>query len=390
MSEFKRLDWLVISGNDEAVGQASAEIDLMEMVSLVSEFLQGLGIAVIAALLYERAARLTMTSLQRNLLVSVMFSVGTIGPALLAVPSSSGFSFDIGNVFVVLAMAYGGWITLTVTTAVAVLGRLWLGGAAVASSVLAVLICSAISLAFAQMVKGRRVSIPALAGVGLLASVSLISVFLLPREIAMETLGEVASVAIVANVVAAVVIGRILELQRSHFGPPRLKEAPLGTTDTATGLLNRRVFDKLGPELAAAMNWAGQPYSMALIDIDEFDQVVEAHGHAAGEQTLRHVASVVQSAVRQTDMVASFGGQAIALVLPAYDAERAFGLAERIQNAVADTPFHLDGIEIPLTVSVGLHTPLPRKESFWIALGQADTALNRAKSTGGNRLEVAV
>ncbi|MEQ9245723.1 MAG: diguanylate cyclase [Nitratireductor sp.] len=362
----------------------------MEMVSLASEFLQGLGIAVIAALLYERAARLTMTSLQRNLLVSAMFSVGMIGSALLATPSSSGFSFDIGNVFVVLAMTYGGWITLTVTTAVAVLGRLWLGGAAVASSVLAVLICSAISLAFAQMVKGRRVSIPALAGVGLLASVSLISVFLLPREIAMETLGEVASVAIVANVVAAVVIGRILELQRSHFGPPRLKEAPLGTTDIATGLLNRRVFDKLGPELAAAMNWAGQPYSMALIDIDEFDQVVEAHGHAAGEQTLRHVASVVQSAVRQTDMVASFGGQAIALVLPAYDAERAFGLAERIQNAVADTPFHLDGIEIPLTVSVGLHTPLPCKESFWIALGQADTALNRAKSTGGNRLEVAV
>ncbi|WP_292899910.1 diguanylate cyclase [Nitratireductor sp.] len=362
----------------------------MDMLSLASEFLQGLGVAVIAALLYERAARLPLTSLQRHLLVSVLFSLGATGPVFFSAASSSGLSFDIGNVFVVLAMTYGGWITLTATALVAILGRLWLGGTAVASGVLAVLICSVISVAFAQMVKGRRVSMPALVGIGLLTSVTLIPVFLLPREIAMKALGEVAPVAIVANVIAAVVIGRILELQRSHVGPQRLKEAPLGTTDTTTGLLNRRVFDKLGPELAAAMNWAGQPYSMALIDIDAFDQVVEAHGHAAGEQTLRHVASVVQSAVRQTDMVASFGGQAIALVLPAYDAERALGLAERIQKAVAETPFHLDGIEIELTVSVGLHTPLPRKESFWIALGQADTALNRAKSTGRNRLEVAV
>ncbi len=362
----------------------------MDMAALASEFLEGLGIAVIAALLYERAARLALTSLQRSLLVSALFSVGSIGPALFTAHASSGLSFDIGNVFVVLAMTYGGGITLAITSAVAILGRIWLGGAGVASGIVAVLICSLVSLAFAQMVKGRRVSMVALAGVGLLTSVSLISVFLMPWETAMRTLGEVAPVAIVANVIAAIVIGRILELQRSHFGPRRLKEAPMGTTDTATGLLNRRVFDKLGPELAAAMNWAGQPYSMALIDIDEFDQVLEEHGHAAGEQALRHVASVVQSAVRQTDMVASFGGQAIALVLPAYDAERAFGLAERIQTAVSETPFNLDGIEIPLTVSVGLHTPLPRKESFWIALGQADTALNRAKSTGRNRLEVAI
>ncbi|WP_367715443.1 GGDEF domain-containing protein [Nitratireductor sp. GISD-1A_MAKvit] len=164
----------------------------------------------------------------------------------------------------------------------------------------------------------------------------------------------------------------------------------MGTTDMATGLLNRRVFDKLGPELAAAMSWAGQPCSMALIDIDAFDQVLAAYGHRAGEEALRHVAGVVQSSVRQTDMVASFGGQAIALVLPAYDAERAFGLAERIQNAVAQSPFQYEGTEIKLTISVGLRTPLSDKESFWIALDQAGDALNRAKSTGRNRLEVAV
>ena len=144
----------------------------MDMLSLASEFLQGLGVAVIAALLYERAARLPLTSLQRHLLVSVLFSVGAVGPAFFSAASSSGLSFDIGNVFVVLAMTYGGWITLTATTAVAVLGRLWLGGAAVTSSVLAVLICSVVSVAFAQMEKGRRGSIPALAGVGLLTSVA--------------------------------------------------------------------------------------------------------------------------------------------------------------------------------------------------------------------------
>ncbi|MCR4265252.1 diguanylate cyclase [Nitratireductor sp. ZSWI3] len=353
----------------------------MDMLGLTSHFLQGLGIAAIVVVFYHVALRPQTTSTFRNIILALLFSVGSVGPMLIAPDFSRSLPFGIENTFVILAMAYGGWWAAIASTLAAAAGRVFLGDP---SGILGVVLCSLIGFAFARAMKGRSITMGPLAVVSTLSAVALTVFLAFPHPGSLQLL----ALAAVGLVASTLVIGRLLRLQKGRKPAPNDGKVD-AATDPRTGLLNRRVFDKLGPELADAMNWAGQPYSMAIIDIDAFDDILDRHGEAVGEEALRHVASVVQANVRQTDMVASFGAQAIALVLPAYDAERAFGLAERIRDAVAGAPFLIEGTPVSLTISVGLHTPLPRQEGFWAALGQADTALNRARSTGRNRLEVA-
>ncbi|WP_048646084.1 GGDEF domain-containing protein [Nitratireductor soli] len=358
----------------------------MSMIAVASHFLTGLGIAAIAALLYGGLLQRPASAAQKRILMATLFSAASVAPMFLSATAAAGLPFGVGNVFVVLAMAYGGWWTAISTILVAAAGRFWLGDA---SGLLGVVLCAIIGFVFARVAKGRAISLGMLVVAGLLSTVALMVILLLPLQTTLNAARAVMLPATLAVAVCTVLVGQMLEVQRTRFRT-RETRASEAATDPLTGLLNRRVFDKLGPELAEAMNWAGQPYSMAVIDIDAFDSLLDSHGRTVGEQALRHVAAVVQANVRQTDMVASFGGQAIALVLPAYDAERAFGLAERVQRAVAEAPFSIDGTTLPLTVSVGLHTPLPRKEGFWTALGQADTALNQARAAGRNRVEVAI
>lgn len=358
----------------------------MSMIAVASHFLTGLGVAAIASLFYGLFLQLPTSAAYRKVLLAALFAAASVVPMFLSATPAVALSFGVGNVFVVLAMAYGGWWAAICAILAAAAGRFWLGDA---SGLLGVVLCAIIGFVFARVAKGRPISLGMLAAAGLLSAVGLMAILALPMEAVLVVPPSVTLPATLAVAASVVIVGHMFGLQRSRFQSRDGRSAE-AATDPLTGLLNRRVFDKLGPELAEAMNWAGQPYSMAVIDIDAFDNLLDNHGRTVGELALRHVAAVIQANVRQTDMVASFGGQAIALVLPAYDAERALGLAERVQRAVAEAPFLIDGVTLPLTISVGLHTPLPQKEGFWTALGQADTALNDAQAAGRNRLKVAV
>lgn len=161
------------------------------------------------------------------------------------------------------------------------------------------------------------------------------------------------------------------------------------TNDPVTGLLNRRIFDQMGPELAAAMNWAGQPYSMALINVDDLDRIAKAYGRDTANEALRHVAGIIAANVRETDLVARFSDDDLVLVIPSFDAERAFGLAERIRQSVADAPFTIGALTTALTISVGVYTHAENEESFWAVFKKADSALTNARSQGRNRIAVA-
>lgn len=356
----------------------------MDMVSLASDVLQGIGIIVVAALFYETASTRFSSTGMRKAALAVLFSLGGVLP-MLAAREPTQIPFDMGNVFVMLATVYGGWWAAIGSALAAGLGRVWLDDPA---AILGVVLSSAVGFAFARAVHQRAISTATLTLAGGFNALALLAIFALPWQSLERVHGAGVLPALAVLVVGTVVVGRIFELQKARMRP-RGSGPSQAVTDPATGLLNRRVFDKLGPELAEAMNWAGQPYSMAIVDIDAFDELVERHGGTAGDEAVGYLASIIQESVRQTDMVARFGIQSIALVLPAYDAERAFGLAERIQNAVEKAPFRIGDIPVPITVSVGLHTPLSRRNGFWTALGQADTALSRARSAGRSRVEVA-
>ncbi len=148
--------------------------------------------------------------------------------------------------------------------------------------------------------------------------------------------------------------------------------------DPLTGLPNHRVFhERLEVEVARAARH-GRPLSVALIDLDHFTHVNDAHGHQSGDRVLVEVAARLTALARAEDVVGRVGGEEFALILPESDALSAYAAAERARNAVAATPFGEVG---PLTASIGICDMTHASTSAEL-LRLADGALYWAKAHG--------
>ena len=172
------------------------------------------------------------------------------------------------------------------------------------------------------------------------------------------------------------------------------KLAALALTDGLTGLANRRAFDE-----ALEREWRrtlreGSQMSLLLLDIDHFKRFNDLYGHQAGDDCLRAVAQAALGAVRQTDTVARYGGEEIALILPRVDGPGAAETAEKVRAAIETLRLtYAESVEggESLTVSIGAATALARvggtmrmPESLLLT---ADNALYKAKHAGRNRVE---
>jgi diguanylate cyclase (GGDEF)-like protein len=168
-----------------------------------------------------------------------------------------------------------------------------------------------------------------------------------------------------------------------------------GITDFLTGWHNRRYLQqRLKEELARAQRSAGT-IGCLMIDIDRFKSINDGYGHLAGDNALKEIAHRVEQQIRSMDTAARFGGDELAILLPAASSAEAATLAERIRDVIAAEPFALTAqIERNLTVSVGVATIAPgRHETDLKAvadrlIADADSALYRAKALGRNRVQV--
>lgn len=154
----------------------------------------------------------------------------------------------------------------------------------------------------------------------------------------------------------ALVRERTEQLERALADAQALKHryAEWSLLDELTGLHNRRHFF---PEARSAVERAlryGHPFSVLLIDVDHFKQINDTLGHAAGDRVLREVAALLRRQVRETDVLARFGGEEFVLALPETELDGARTLAERIRLAVCNGSFG----QRTLTVSIGIaHRP---------------------------------
>lgn len=168
--------------------------------------------------------------------------------------------------------------------------------------------------------------------------------------------------------------------------------AELSSTDGLTGVRNRRCFDQtLDREYNRACR-EKQYLSILMLDIDNFKQVNDVHGHQVGDEALRMVAHVVKKVVyRTTDFIARYGGEEFAVILSNTDISGAYLVAESIRKRVEEQPIEVDGITFTVTMSIGVMGDDPYREnssaSEW--LRQADVALYTAKEEGRNRVVLA-
>jgi diguanylate cyclase (GGDEF)-like protein len=164
----------------------------------------------------------------------------------------------------------------------------------------------------------------------------------------------------------------------------------ISDTDFLTGVYNRRYFmDRLRDE-AERNARGGLPFSVALIDVDNFKAVNDQHGHLAGDEVLCALATVCRAQVRNMDTFARFGGEEFAVLLPQTDARQAAQWLERVRQAVADLHVELATGSLNITVSIGVACPeaaaVQPTVQIDAALRMADEALYRAKREGKNRV----
>ncbi|MFM2042808.1 MAG: hypothetical protein RLY86_1384 [Pseudomonadota bacterium] len=160
-------------------------------------------------------------------------------------------------------------------------------------------------------------------------------------------------------------------------------------TDPLTGLANRRrILDLLGAEIDRSMRLA-HVLSVLIFDLDSFKQINDRYGHAGGDATLRATADRVMTILRPYDAVGRLGGEEFLVVLPETGLDDALAIAERLRQAIADSPVPHQGREIRVTASFGCALRTGREEGVDALIHRADIALYRAKNGGRNRVEVA-
>jgi diguanylate cyclase (GGDEF)-like protein len=164
----------------------------------------------------------------------------------------------------------------------------------------------------------------------------------------------------------------------------------LSVTDDLTQLYNSRYLSQVLRRETKRASRSGRPLSLLFIDLDGFKSINDTHGHLFGSRALVEAASVIRASARETDMVARFGGDEFALLLPDTGSDGAVSVGERIRERIAATHFlEGDGLAIRLTVSVGVAT-LPDVAASAESLVQAaDKAMYRVKEHGKNGIYVA-
>ena len=159
--------------------------------------------------------------------------------------------------------------------------------------------------------------------------------------------------------------------------------------DALTRLHNRGAFDDVLAKQVDFSFLAGQPMALMMVDLDNFKQINDTHGHPGGDVVLQTVANtLIQLFPRRSDFIARYGGEEFALILVDAEPDDLTPLGERILDAVRALEIdYLDSC-ISLTCSIGIATGTPQDSSETL-LRRADAALYQAKQDGRDRLVLA-
>ena len=174
-----------------------------------------------------------------------------------------------------------------------------------------------------------------------------------------------------------------LKVQNKSFQQKFQAVSELSLTDPLTQLHNRRFFEEYLEREINRLGRNGDGLCLLVIDIDDFKVLNDSYGHAAGDEFLKQIARTMKESVRETDLIARFGGEEFVVVLNGTDIRGATLLAEKLRTNVAESSFIVDDSMRPrrATVSIGLAEYKGSRADFFNA---ADAALYRAKESGKN------
>ncbi len=196
---------------------------------------------------------------------------------------------------------------------------------------------------------------------------------------------------IVVALVAVLGLAVLSLLLRSNAERARLaalsrKYAEAASTDSLTGLANRRSLQARLAQASAFASRYGETLSVLMIDLDHFKKINDTHGHEAGDMVLVAVAGTMRQVFRDSDIFGRWGGDEFLAVLPNTDADGAFDAGQRLCERIRETDLTEHDLLEPITLSVGCTSALGGTPSDLI--NQADESLFRSKRAGRSRVSV--
>ena len=185
----------------------------------------------------------------------------------------------------------------------------------------------------------------------------------------------------------AVTIGSSFAFLLMHKERADRETYELATTDSLTGVYNRRTFSELAEPQLSRSRRSKLPVSLLMLDLDHFKRINDTYGHLAGDDVLKAFSQLVRNLLRKEDLLARYGGEEFVVLLPGSPQEAAKVLAERIRDETASKQLDANGHLVRATVSIGVSSEagdtLPSLEAM---LGRADEALYKAKNDGRNNV----
>ncbi|MGH2775990.1 MAG: diguanylate cyclase [Actinomycetota bacterium] len=164
----------------------------------------------------------------------------------------------------------------------------------------------------------------------------------------------------------------------------------LSLTDGLTGVWNRRYLQMQFKQTLASANRFDRPFSVLLLDLDNFKDVNDSFGHQRGDEILIEFAQRVSAALREIDTFVRYGGEEFVCLLSETDVSGARTTAEKIRQTISNDPFISVGEEpVSLTVSIGVACYPLHGNGYQSLIEAADQALYRAKEEGRDRVRVA-
>lgn len=158
----------------------------------------------------------------------------------------------------------------------------------------------------------------------------------------------------------------------------------LATHDPLTGIANHRSMQDFLHRRLAEAGRKNEPVGVIMLDVDDFRLFNEEFGHAVGDRVLVRVAQTLRQTVRLSDMAARYGGEEFTVILPGQRMERVVQAAERIRKRIERMDLADQGVDRPVTVSLGCASCPETTDDAASLLRAADTALYEAKRAGRN------
>lgn len=165
-----------------------------------------------------------------------------------------------------------------------------------------------------------------------------------------------------------------------------LKLETLSRTDHLTGLLNRRSFDELVNNELMRYKRSGEVYSVLMLDIDHFKRINDNYGHSTGDDVIQVITKICKSNLRSYDKMARVGGEEFCVLLPNTDKDQAYAVAEKLREAVFNTPVATNDEDVTMTISIGVSEVKNTDTDSNAILKRADKLMYKAKRSGRNRV----